>query len=104
MSVANAPAIERRPRSARAAPPTGKSLDRSALQDVLAALHERHSGDPAAFRHAAIAILQAALARGRDEARKALEAGGAGRACAETLSAQIDDLLPAALDMAARWL
>ena len=104
MSVADAPAIERRPRSPRAAPLSGKSLDRAKLLDELSTVHERHSGDTAAFRRAAIAILQAALARGRDEARKALEAGGAGRACAETLSAQIDDLLPAALDMAARWL
>src|SRR5271157_4048725 len=104
MSVADAPAIERRPRSPRAAPLSGKSLDRAKLLDELSTVHERHSGDTAAFRRGAIAILQAALARGRDEARKALEAGGAGRACAETLSAQIDDLLPAALDLAARWL
>ena len=49
--------------------------------------------DPAAFRRAAIPVLQAALAGGRNEARKALEAGGTGRACAEALSAQMDDLL-----------
>ncbi len=104
MSIANAPAIERRSRAPRAAPLSGKGLDRASLLDVLAALHERNSGDPAAFRLAAVATLQAALARGRDEARKSLEAGGTGRACAETLSAQVDDLLGVALDLAARWL
>jgi len=104
MSVASAPAAERRPRVPRSSPPSGKGLDRAGLLDELSALHERHSGDTAAFRRAAIATLQTALAAGRDEARKALEAGGAGRACAETLSAQIDDLLPVALEMATRWL
>src|SRR5271157_5816744 len=104
MAVANAPAIERRFRSPRIAPPPGKSLERANLLDELPALHNRHSADPGAFRRAAIATLRAALARGREEARKALEAGGTGRACAETLSAQIDDLLRVALDLAARWL
>ena len=104
MAVANAPAIERRSRSPRIAPAPGKSLERANLLDELAALHNRHSGDPGSFRRAAITTLRAALARGREEARKALEAGGTGRACAETLSAQIDDLLRVALDLAARWL
>ena len=104
MAIANAPAIERRSRSPRIAPPPGKSLERASFLDELATLHNRHSGDPGAFRRAAIATLRAALARGREEARKALEAGGTGRACAETLSAQIDDLLRVALDLAARWL
>src|SRR5271157_2847717 len=104
MAVANAPAIERRSRSPRIAQAPGKSLERANLLDELAALQNRHSGDPGSFRRAAIATLRAALARGRDEARKALEAGGTGRACAETLSAQIDDLLLVALDLAARFL
>ena len=104
MAVANAPAIERRSRSPRIAQAPGKSLERANLLDELAALQNRHSGDPGSFRRAAITTLRAALARGREEARKALEAGGTGRACAETLSAQIDDLLRVALDLAARWL
>src|SRR5208282_2081821 len=102
MSIANAPAAERRP--ARASPPSSKGLDRVGLLDQLSALHKKHSEDPAAFRRAAIATLQAALAAGRGEARRALEAGGPGRACAETLSAEIDDLLRVALEMATRWL
>src|SRR5271166_6614836 len=105
MAVAtNAPAIERRSRSPRIAPAPGKSLERANLLDELAALHNRHSADPGPFRRAAITTLRAALARGREEARKALEGGGTGRACVETLSAQIDDLLRVALDLAARWL
>ncbi len=52
----------------------------------------------------AIAVLQEALDKGRADARKALEAGGTGRACAETLSGQIDDLLRVALEIAVRWL
>ena len=65
---------------------------------------KQHSGDPAAFRRAAVQTLQAALDAGRDEARRALEAGGAGRACAEALSAETDELLRVGLEMSARWL
>src|SRR5271157_3425263 len=104
MSVANAAAVERGPRTARAAAFAGKAFDREKLLKDLSALHERQGGDPAAFRGAAMPVLQAALIWGREEARKALEAGGTGRACAETLSAQMDDLLRVALDVAARWL
>ena len=102
MSIANAPAAE--PRLARASAPSGKGLDRAGLLEQLSALYQEHSADMAAFHRSAIATLQAALAAGRDEARRALEAGGAGRACAETLSAHIDDLLRVALETATRWL
>jgi [protein-PII] uridylyltransferase len=101
MSIANAPAAERRTRSS---PLPGKGLDREALLEDLAALREKHEADTVAFRRAAIASLQAALAAGRAAAREALEAGGTGRACAEGLSAEIDDLLRVALDLATRWL
>ena len=100
MSDAQVPAVERR---SRAAPPL-KGVERAKLLDQFAALHERHSGDPAAFRRAAVETLQAALDAGRDEARRALEAGGTGRACAETLSAETDELLRVGLEMSARWL
>jgi [protein-PII] uridylyltransferase len=73
------------------------------LLDQLAALRQAQPDD-AVFRRLAVAALQAALDKGRAEARKALEAGGTGRACAETLSAQIDDLLRVALELAVRWL
>jgi [protein-PII] uridylyltransferase len=104
MSYAHAPAVERRSRAPRAAPPAPKGIERAKLLANLAVLHERLSCDPAAFRRAAIEMLQAALASGRDEARKALEDGGTGRACAEALSAETDELLRVALEMSARWL
>jgi [protein-PII] uridylyltransferase len=94
--------VERRPRSQRSSHSTG--LDRAKLIDELAALNSEHAGDPAAFRRAAITTLQDALANGREEARKALEAGGTGRVCAETLSAQVDDLLSVGLELVTRWL
>ena len=104
MSDAHAPAVERRSRGPRAALPPPEGMERAKLLEKLALLHERLSGDPAAFRRAAIETLQTALASGRDEARKALEDGGTGRACAEALSAETDELLRVALEMSARWL
>jgi [protein-PII] uridylyltransferase len=104
MSYAHSPALERRSRAPRAPPPPSKGVERAKLLEKLALSHERLSGDPAAFRRAAIEMLQAALASGRDEARKALEDGGTGRGCAEALSGQTDDLLRVVLEMSARWL
>ncbi len=95
---------ERRPRSPRAHHPAGKGLDRARLVDELAALCKTHAGDDAAFRCAAVGVLQRALENGRGEARRALEAGGTGRACTEALSAQADDLLRVALELVTRWL
>ncbi|MBV8106176.1 MAG: [protein-PII] uridylyltransferase, partial [Hyphomicrobiales bacterium] len=103
MSVVNAPAVERGSR-ARPAAPAGKGLDRTRLINELTRLNERYSGDSGAFRTQAVRALQSALIEGRNEARRALEAGGTGRACAETLSAQMDELLKTALEVASRWL
>ncbi len=104
MSDAHATAVERRSRGRRAALPPPEGMERAKLLEKLAILHERLSGDLPAFRRAAIEMLQTALAFGRDEARKALEDGGTGRACAEALSAETDELLRVALEMSARWL
>jgi [protein-PII] uridylyltransferase len=104
MSDAHAPAVERRSRAPRAAASAPKGVERARLLAELGAVHERHSGDAAAFRRAALDIFRSALDSGRDEARRALEEGGTGRGCAETLSAETDDLLRAALEMSARWL
>ena len=104
MSYAHVPAVERRSRAPRASPALLKGVERAQLLATLADLHERLAADPAAFRRAAIEMLQAALASGRDEARRTLEEGGTGRACAEALSAETDDLLHVALEMSARWL
>ena len=100
MSDAEVPAVERR---SRAAPPL-KGVERAKLLDQLASLHELHPGDPTALRRAAVEILRAALDAGRNEARAALEAGGTGRACAETLSSETDELMRVGLEMSARWL
>jgi len=104
MSIDDAPAVGRRPRVPRPPPHPGRELDRARLLGELEALHARHAGEPDAFRREAVALLQRALAEGRAEARKALEAGGTGRACAESLSAQVDDLLRVALELSSRWL
>jgi [protein-PII] uridylyltransferase len=101
MSDANAPAVERR---ARAAPRSPKGVERTKLLPELVALHEQHSGNAAAFRRTAVEALRAALDSGRDEARRALEEGGTGRACAETLSAETDELLRVGVEMSAQWL
>jgi [protein-PII] uridylyltransferase len=103
MSVINAPA-RRGDRRPRAAPSSDNGLDRAKLLAELETLYEESSGDVSAFRPRAIAALQSALERGRNEARRALEAGGTGRACAEALSAQIDNLLHVVLDVSTRWL
>ena len=103
MSVINAPA-RRGDRRPRAAPSSDNGLDRAKLLAELETLYEQSSGDVSAFRPRAIAALQSALERGRNEARRALEAGGTGRACAEALSAQIDNLLHVVLDVSTRWL
>jgi len=103
MPDASAASVERPARALRAAP-ARKGIDRVALLDGLGELRERHGGDEATFRRAAIEALQAALASGREEAREALIEGGTGRACAERLSANTDELLSAALEMALRWL
>jgi [protein-PII] uridylyltransferase len=104
MSVVQAPAVEGRSRPARPSAAAHKGLDRAKIFGRLSELHRQFSDDLVAFRRAAIAALQDGVAEGRAEARRALEAGGTGRACAEALSAQIDDLLRLSLDMAAHWL
>ena len=100
MSEVPVPAIERRSRDA----PALKRVERAKLLDEFASLHEENAGDAVAFRRAAVETLRVALDAGRGEARRALEAGGSGRACAETLSAEIDELLRVGLEMSARWL
>ena len=103
MSVVAASTVERRSRGARTSHPVGRGVERAKLIDQLAALRDAHSDD-GVFRRLAIDALHEALEKGRSEARKALEAGGTGRACAETLSAQVDDLLRVAIELAVRWL
>src|SRR5579871_1930596 len=96
MSDAEVPAVERRSRDAS---PSLKGVEGAKLLDELAYLHEQHPNDPAEFRRAAVETLRTAFDAGRDEARRALEAGGTGRACAERLSAETDALLRVGLEM-----
>ncbi len=103
MSVADAPSVERPRRPARHVAPAEKGLDRTRILGELDELRAREP-DVETFRRAAVALLQSELSAGRAEALKALEAGGTGRACAETLSSQIDDLLRITLELASRWL
>ena len=70
----------------------------------MADLYQKAAGDLTVFRQAAVAALQDALIVERGEARRALEAGGHGRECAEHLSAIEDDLLAVIIDMASRLL
>src|SRR6202046_3414470 len=93
-------AIERRSRDA----PALKRVERAKLLDEFASLDEENAGDAVAFRRAAVETLRVARDAGRGEARRALEAGGSGRACAETLSAEIDELLRVGLEVSVRWL
>ena len=104
MSDAPASAVERPLRAPRAASSSSRGVEQAKLFDEIAALHERHSGDAVAFRRAAVETLQTALSSGRERARQALEGGGNGRACAETLSADTDEFLRVGLEMSARWL
>ena len=103
MSVVAAPVAERRSRASRTHAVAGRGFDQAKILDELAALRGREPDDDA-FRRAAVAVLSEALQKGRQHARRALDAGGAGRACAETLSAVVDDILHVALELAARWL
>ena len=84
MSEVPVPAIERRSHAA----PALKGVERVRLLDEFGSLHEENPGDAVAFRRVAVESLRAALDAGRDEARRTLEAGGTGRACAEKLSAE----------------
>ena len=99
MSDAEPSAVERR---SRAAPLN--AIEQTRLLDQLASLHEQYRGDLTAFRRAAVETLRTALDMGRSEARRALETGGAGRACAEMLSSEIDEIMRVGLELSARWL
>ena len=103
MSLAHGPTVERRVRSLRPAAPADKGFDRARILGKLEDLRARQK-DAESFRRAAVVLLQSELSVRRAEARKTLEAGGTGRACAETLSSQIDDLLRVTLELASRWL
>jgi [protein-PII] uridylyltransferase len=75
-------------------------LDRARLDEALAAAKRASRGDAAAFRIACVDLFRGALDEGRAEARRQLEDGGHGRACAQRLSELEDQLIRALHDMA----
>jgi len=78
-------------------------LDRAGLEEALERARGESKGDDAAFRLAAVDLFRGALEQGRAEARRILEDGGKGRACAERLSDLEDQLIRALHEMARRF-
>jgi [protein-PII] uridylyltransferase len=79
----------------RAARSLKEIVDRDALKAGLSVLAKTHKGDPNALRLAVVAYLKQQLAEGRATARRWLNEDGAGGACAERLSAQMDGIIEA---------
>ena len=90
-----AAANPREARARRAPAPPQRGAERAKLHAEIAALHRPKNDDPTAFRQAGLALVSAALTDGRAEARRLLEAGGKGLACAERLSDLQDDVIAA---------
>ncbi len=86
--------LESPPRRARSAP-TRVNIDQARLDRELEAARRQHEGDEAGYRAATVELFRAVLDRSRDEARRLLESGGSGRACAERLSEVEDHLIRA---------
>jgi [protein-PII] uridylyltransferase len=89
----------RRSRRAAAAPRRG--ADGARLAGQIAALREQ-TPDDEQFRQAGVRLLAAALEEGRAEARRLLEDGGRGLACAARLSDLEDEIIVALHDLASR--
>src|SRR5476651_2654204 len=81
-------------RSRRAAAVPKRGDDRARLDAEIAALRDRLADDES-FRQAAIGLVAGALAEGRAEARRLLEEGGKGLACAARISDLEDEIIVA---------
>ena len=92
------------PRKRSRQPVARAGFDIARLEREIAAAGQAHEGDEAGFRAAAVELFRAALDHGRDDARKSLENGGTGRACAERLSDIEDQIIRALLHIATRRL
>ncbi len=90
-------------RARRAAAAPKRDAERVRLDAEIAGLREQEAGDEA-FRQAGVRILAGALEEGRAEARRALEDGGKGLACAARLSALEDEIIGAVHGLALRFL
>jgi len=98
MDSVSAP-ISRSARSRRTAAAPKRGNERARLDAEIAALRER-SADEEGFRLAAVALVAAALEEGRAEARRLLEEGGKGLACAARLSDLQDEIIGVVHDIA----
>jgi [protein-PII] uridylyltransferase len=92
------PAVGRSRRTA-AAPKRGG--ERARLEAEIAALRDQLPDDER-FRQAGVGVVAAALEQGRAEARRTLEEGGRGMACAARLSDLEDEIIVAIHDIASR--
>jgi [protein-PII] uridylyltransferase len=81
-------------RSSRA-PVIQRRSERASLLADVAALKRSKGADFVALRKAGLKLIAVALEEGRDEARRLLEQGGKGMACAERLSDLQDDVIAA---------
>jgi [protein-PII] uridylyltransferase len=81
-------------RSRRAAAAPKRSGDRARMEGEISALRARIADDEG-FRQTAVALFTAALEEGRAEARRLLEDGGKGMACAARISDLEDDIIAA---------
>ena len=93
------------PRAARArrAPPLARvGIDRAGLLSEIAALRRQKGDSALSLRVAGLEIVAAALSEGRAEARRLLEEGGKGLACAERISQLQDDVIVAIHALALR--
>ena len=77
------------------------SLELELLRRQLQVVWSESRGNASAFRAGSVALFRAALDQGREQAKRTLEAGGKGRACAEGLS-NIQDQLITSIYEAAR--
>src|SRR5579863_2660016 len=76
--------------------------DRARLLAEIVALRRQKGESDLSFRAAGLKVATAALAEGRAEARRQLEEGGKGLACAERISSLEDDLIAAIHALAVR--
>jgi [protein-PII] uridylyltransferase len=88
-------------RSRRVVPASKRGNERARLEAEIADLRATIPQDDG-FRQAAVAIVAVALEEGRAEARRVLEAGGKGLACAARISDLEDEILSAIHDIASR--
>ena len=91
-------------RTRRPAAAVKRNFERARLDADIAALAARESQDAATLRAGAVELFRAALDYGRDEARRALELGGKGLACATRISDLEDEVIRAIHDFCLRYL